>query len=306
MNPCNVGFSANLERVAGLAKGRRMLLLSSDDRMKPGAIAAYDRLAAALGPAADRAVWGATTTIIDGEGRETGNLPIDAKLWAGARTDETLSRAVGFPVRAMTAAEMLRRSLLLLRSPLPFAATCYPRALHDAVGGYAGGRLMNPDKWFAWKVLAVADAVYMIDHPLFEYRVHGGGQNAQEAKSGALKHLTDQYVATFNLPGDVLAKAGLTADEIAHAFVEQDIALRGLVALSEGWRRTARRSVRFAQAAYPDIVRRNSKVWLLRALLQLGPLGTSLAKLARARAQQRWTADLARAGVDAPTVTESS
>ena len=213
---------------------------------------------------------------------------------SSAPEDAELSRAVGFPVRAMPAAEMLRRSLQLLRSPLPFATTCYPRALHDAVGGYAGGRLINPDKWFLWKVLAVSDMVYVIDHPLFDYRVHGAGQNAQEARSGALKHLTDQYVATFNLPPNVLAKAGLGAEDIARAFVEQDIALRGLVSLAEGKRLTARRAVRFGQAAYPDMIQRNSKVWMLRALLALGPLGTSLARIARARVQARWAADLDR------------
>lgn len=271
-----------------------MLLLSSDDRMRPGALAAYARLEAALGARAERTVWGATTTIIDSDGRETSQLAADERLWGAAPIDATLSGAVGFPVRVLPAAEMLRRSLLLLRSPLPFAATCYPRSLHDAVGGYAGGRLMNPDKWFLWKLLAAADTVCMIDHPLFDYRVHAGGQNAQEARSGALKHLTDQYIATFNLPAGVLAKAGLSADEVADAFVEQDIALRGLVALAEGKRMTARRAVHFGQAAYPDTIRRNRKVWLLRALLQLGPLGTSFARLARTRTQARWAASVGR------------
>jgi len=44
VNPCNVGFSSNLERVAAMARGRRMLLLSSDDKMTPGALAAFHRL----------------------------------------------------------------------------------------------------------------------------------------------------------------------------------------------------------------------------------------------------------------------
>ena len=296
INPTNVGFAANLERVAGLARGRRMLLLSSDDRMRPAAVAAYRRLEAALGPAADRAVWGATTTIIDGEGRETGRLPVDERLWHGAVADDTLSRAVGMPVRGLPAAELLRRSLLLMRSPMPFATTCYPRALHDGVGGYAGGRLINPDKWFLWKLLAAAETAYIIDEPLFDYRVHGAGQNAQEARSGALKHLTDQYVATFNLPAGVLERAQLTSEDVARAFVEQDIALRGLVSLAEGKRLTARRSVRFAQATYPDMTRRNGKVWLLRLLLHFGPLGTSLARLARTRAQERWSAGFGHDG----------
>ncbi|MEJ7596864.1 MAG: glycosyltransferase [Kofleriaceae bacterium] len=290
VNPCNVGFSANLERAASLARGRRMLLLSSDDRMKDGAIAAYDRLEAALGPLAERAVWGAGTTVIDSNGAQTGEMPADRKLWRDAPIDPELTKAVGYPVRAMPAPEILKRSLELLRTPLPFATTCYPKAMHDEVGGYSGGRLMNPDKWFLWKLLGVADMVYVIDAPLFEYRIHGSGQVVQESKSGALKHLTDQYIATFNIPDATLTKVGLEREALARAFIEQDIALRGLVALSDGNRETARRSVYFGYAAYPSLARKNPKVWLLRALITLGPVGIKLARASRKRAQAAWQA----------------
>jgi hypothetical protein len=290
VNPCNVGFSANLERVASLARGRRMLLLSSDDKMRPGALAAYERLEAALGDNADRAVWGSASTVIDSDGNTTGYIEPDPKLWRDARVDAELSAAVGFQVRSLPAGQLLHRSLELLRTPLPFATTCYAKVLHDAVGGYAGGRLMNPDKWFLWKLLGAADTAYVIDEALFEYRVHGAGQLAQESRSGALKHLTDQYVATFSIPDEVLAKARVDRDVLARAFVEQDIALRGLAALSEGNRMTAWRAIKFAQAAYPDLVRSNAKVWILRALLLTGPVGTRVAAFARKRVERRWQA----------------
>ena len=290
VNPCNVGFAANLERVASLARGRRMLLLSSDDRMRDGAIAAYDRLEAGLGPAAERAVWGSSTAVIDGDGNVTGRIDADPKLWREARLEPELTEAVGYPVRSLPAPELLKRSLEMLRSPLPFLTTCYSRAMHDEVGGYSGGRLINPDKWFLWKLLGVAEMAYLIEEPLFEYRMHGSGQAPQEQKSGALKHITDQYIATFNLPDSMLTKTGLERDVLARAFIEQDIALRGLVALSEGRRETAMRGVHFGFAAYPRLARRNSKLWLLRALIGLGPVGVTLAKATRKRAQDAWQA----------------
>ena len=296
VNPCNVGFAANLERVASLGRGRRMLLLSSDDKMQPGALEAYARLERALGGAADRAVWGAGISIIDGAGAVTGEMRPDPKFWADAAIDERLSAAVGLPVRAIDAAALLRRSLELLRTPLPFATTCYPRALHDAVGGYSGGRLINPDKWFLWKLMSVAETVYAIDHPLFAYRVHDAGQGPQQARSGALKHLTDEYVATFSLPDSVLAKAGLERPALVRAFVEQDVALRGFVALSEGSRAAVRRTLHFALATYPEEARRNPKVWLLRALVGLGPVGTKVAQLGRERMEKRWQAREAARG----------
>jgi glycosyltransferase involved in cell wall biosynthesis len=295
VNSCNVGFSSNLERVAAMARGRRMLLLSSDDRMTPGALAAYERLETALGAAADTAVWGCSTAFIDSKGVRTGRrFDPDPKCWRDAREEPELSRAVGHPVRSIPAATLLRRSLELLRSPLPFLTTCYPKGLHDAVGSYAGGRLMNPDKWFLWKVLSAADTVYAIDHPLFEYRVHDGGQGPQELRSGALKHLADEYIATFNLPDEVLKKAGLKREVLAAAFIEQDVALRGLVALSQGRRAMARRGIDFGRAAYPELVRANPKVWALRALLALGPVGTRLAAVLRARVEDQWKAQQAQ------------
>lgn len=290
VNPCNVGFASNLERVAAMAHGRRMLLLSSDDKMAPGAVSAYERLESALGAKAGGAVWGTQTAVIDSDGATIGRFDPDPKLWRDAVVDDELSAAVGYPVRAIPAADLLRRSLEMLRSPLPFLTTCYPRALHDVVGGYAGGRLINPDKWFLWKLLAVAETVYAIDHPLFQYRVHDAGQGPQEQRSGALKHLTDEYVATFNLPEPVLAKAGLDRGTLAAAFVEQDVALRGFRALAQGKRATARRGINFGLAAYPNLVRKNPKVWALRALLSLGPVGTQVARVVEQRVEERWKA----------------
>ena len=295
VNPYNLGFAPNLERVAAMARGRFMLLLSSDDRMQPGAIDTYLRFAEALGERAAGAVWGCPTWVIDSAGNRTGRRDPDPKLWRDARDEPELTRAIGYPVRSVPAADMLRRSLELLRSALPFATTCYSRELHDAAGGYTGGRLINPDKWFLWKLLAVADAIYVIDHPMFDYRVHDAGQGPQEQRSGALKYLIDQYVSTFSLPDNLYARSGLDRDAVAAAFIEQDVALRGLVALASGQRSHARRTVDFGFATYPKLARGNRKLWALRALLALGPAGPPIARAVRQRVEARWTARESRA-----------
>lgn len=49
VNRRNVGFSGNLDRVAGMARGEFMLLLSSDDLMRPEALSVYDSLLGVLG-----------------------------------------------------------------------------------------------------------------------------------------------------------------------------------------------------------------------------------------------------------------
>jgi hypothetical protein len=290
VSPVNVGFAGNLDRAATLVSGDIMIMLSSDDLMGEGALALYDRLYEGLGRAGQRAVVASGRYVIDGTGKtlETRGLDHISWAWHGARKEEELSERLGVRVVSMGAPELLRRSLSLLRTPCPFATTAYPRPLYEAVGGYGNGRLMNPDKWFAWKLLSVADRAYFVDAPLFAYRRHANNQAAQQAASGALKHLVDQYVATFDMPDQVLNRARLSKEDLARAFIEQDIALRGLTALADGQRALARRTVRFGQAAHPREATRNWKVWCLRTLLALGPLGGVIASLSKGSAVRAW------------------
>ena len=134
---------------------------------------------------------------------------------------------------------------------------------------------LSARRWSTWSIIAVRESVHDAAGAA------GDGRGAQ--------HLTDQYIATFHLPDSVLKRRAQRAD-LARGFVEQDIALRGFVSLSEGRRSTARRMVHFGIAAYPDLARKNPKIWLLRAMLVLGPLGTKVAKAARVRAEQKWQA----------------
>src|SRR4051794_36793463 len=48
INERNFGFAANLDRVASMATGDVLIMLSSDDLMRPGALAAYRTLWAAV------------------------------------------------------------------------------------------------------------------------------------------------------------------------------------------------------------------------------------------------------------------
>ena len=296
VNSWNVGFAGNLDRACEGATGDRMLLLSSDDLARSDALSSYERLAAALGEAADYAIFGAAQIVIDGDGKPTGETRRDMRLWGGCVHDAALSEAVGAPVYRISAEELLRKSLLDLRTPLPFASTCYSRELYLRVEGYAGWPLYNPDKVFLWKLLTLAREVFFIDKPLFEYRFHQNNQAAQESQSGALKHLTDQYRATFDIAPETLARASLEKADLARAFVEQDIALRGLKMVAEGSRSLARRTLDFGRAAYPDLVRKSRKARALKALLAMGPLGTVMARNAYDRALARHRAGAAGDG----------
>lgn len=277
-NRWNVGFAGNLDRACAGAAGERMILLSSDDLAGPGALAAYAALAERLGEAAEKTVFCSGQHVIDGRSNITGRVDRDRRQWADAREDRELGAWLGAPVLRVPARALLARALAHMRNPLPFAATCYPRALYETVEGYGGGNLINPDKAFAWKLLSVADEAIYIDKPLFSYRVHETNQNAQQRASGALKHLMDQYRATFDTAPEVLAAAGMTREDLARAFIEHDVALRGLKSVAEGDGRLARRHLDFGRAAYPALAARSRRVWMLRAALALGPAGTAIAR----------------------------
>lgn len=290
VNRWNVGFAGNLDKAASQARGDFIVTLSSDDRMEPGALAAYSRLIDALGEDAKRTIFGCTVEVIDSDGVRFDEHGIDWKQWRGAVKDQRLSQAVGADVYRLPAHTLLKRSLELLRSPFEFLTTCFPRDVYEAVEGYGGQRLINPDKWFNWKALAAAQHAIVIDAPLFSYRVHNANQGSIQARSGALKHLMDQYAATFDLPAPVLAAAGLDNQTLAASFIEHDIGLRGLQTLADGDAHRASRGVAFGMAAYPALVRRNGKVWMLRLLLLLGPIGRMLARAAAGRARAAWAA----------------
>lgn len=293
VNRWNVGFAGNLDRATRNATGDRLLLLSADDLIAPDGLTAYARLAAALGESHRRAIFSSAQSVIDGDGVETGRSSLDRKLWQDAVLDGELSAAVGAPVWRAPATPMLRRSLKLMRVPFHFLTTCYSRELYEAVEGYGGGRLMNPDKAFAWKLLSVANEAFYVDAPLFRYRVHATNQNAQQARAGALKHLIDNYVASFDTSAAVVKRAGLRPDDLADAFIEQDVGLRGLKLVAEGKRGDARRGLALGKAAYPDRFRRSRTIVKLRMLLALGAAGTAIAARLLKRETRRWSAAMA-------------
>jgi glycosyltransferase involved in cell wall biosynthesis len=198
INPCNVGFAGNLDRVGSLATGDYMIMLPSDDLIKPGALLEYQSLLRELGENSSRVVLSATWDVIDSQGVKTGILGPDKLLWGNGDRTPRFDSVARFPVHAVGAEDLLKRCLMRLKNPFNFAATCFPRALYNEVGGYGGNRLVNPDKWYHWKLLSVADVAYFVDFPLFSYRWHSANQSALEMNAGSLKFLIDESKSTPN------------------------------------------------------------------------------------------------------------
>jgi len=134
VNACNVGFAGNLDRAARMAAGDWMLMLSSDDLLRPDALATYRALFDALGSESAAAVASSTVDVIDPDDKTTGRIgPPRKGVWTERDRAPELDATVGGPVYRMPARELLRRSVLTMQNPFPFAATVYPRSLYEAV-----------------------------------------------------------------------------------------------------------------------------------------------------------------------------
>jgi glycosyltransferase involved in cell wall biosynthesis len=281
-NRANVGFAGNLDRAASRATGDWMILLSSDDLMFDGALAAYAAVAAALGERAGRTVLCSSVQIVDENDvlGEVHAVPRHAMFRPDDVSPE-LSRIAGGETYRLSSGELLRRALGAMQNPLFFCATAYPRELYQRIEGYGGGRSVGPDKWFNWRLLGAADEVVFIRRPLFGYRWHSANQSAQQSASGALKFLVDDYANSFEIDRSLLERAGLSRQDVERAFIEYDVVRHGLALLAEQKRVSARRTLRFGQAAYPGHLARNPRAWAFRALLTLGPLGSFVARRLR-------------------------
>lgn len=277
VNACNVGFGGNLDRSARMAVGDWMIMLSSDDLMRGGALATYRKFIDHLGEGRRAMIASSSWDVIDSDDQVTGQTGPDPTLWYPSDRQSELESVVEAPVYGVPAGELLRRSLSQMKNPFNFAATVYAAPLYHQVEGYGGGRLYNPDKWFHWKVLGEAEMAYFIDRRLFAYRWHGSNQAAQEGASSSLKFLVDEYVSTLELEPSLLERIGLSRDQVMEAFVEYDIARHGLATLATGSRVRARRILDFGRAAYPQLVSRNRYARVLSTLLKLGPVGQKLA-----------------------------
>lgn len=279
-NQCNVGFAGNLDRTVQMARGDRIILLPSDDLLRPGILETYRKLYDHLGPRGERAIVGATVDLVDPEDKIIGKTGPDRRLWLESDRAPELDALLGGVVYRARGDELLKRCLRVMTNPYNLQTAAYPRALYDAICGYGGGRVINPDKWYHWRLLGVAEEAYYIDRPLGACRWHPSNQTAQQAASGALKYLIDEYVSTFEIDGKILERLGMTRREVEERFIEYDIARHGLATLGSGNRAKARRIVDFGQATYPTLAQKNRKIWALKALLAAGPVGEAVSKIA--------------------------
>ena len=281
-NNRNVGFAPNLDRaVAGHHRRPHhpAVVGRPDGARRARDLLPRDGLARRCAPTGRSSPRRATSSA--GTARSSATCARPAWCWRPADINWSLSATMGATVYEMSAEAVLERSLEVMRNPVWFASTAYPRALYDEVEGYRGQGLINPDKEFHWRVISAADTVVFVDIPLFSYRVHPSNQDAQQARSRR-SEATGRPVRALvqHRPSRVRARRASRADDLARNFIREDIAKRAILSLIERDTTAARRTISFGRAAYPDLMRTDPLALLARGLV-LGGVRSTAPVLAR-------------------------
>lgn len=282
INPCNVGFAGNLDRVAVLAKEPYCIMLSSDDLMRSDALAEYKKFIQLIGNKS--VAFSSRIGIIDPDDKPTTSTTHGGRktnLWKETDIDQVLTSAMGYNVYKVNAGEMLRRCILQLANPLSFLATCFSREAYEAVGGYSSSRIINPDRWFHLKLMAYVEDVYMLDKQLFDYRVHPTNQLSQQASSGHLKYIIDEYRASMEVDALMLQKSRLTIGYVQDSFIKNAIFKHGIGELAKGLWVKSLRIFFMGLATYPVRMVKNLYFLPYIGLLLLGPIGVGIIKIVK-------------------------
>lgn len=271
VNRTNIGFAGNLDEVGKMARGDWMIMLSSDDVVKEHALEVYRKFINLI-PTHQNFAFCSAFEKIDSYGNFLEFLNASgSSLWNEKDIDAELSKELGISIYKVKSAEMLKRCLSKFLNPFNFAATCYTREVYEKVGGYGGGRLINPDKWFHWKIMAELDYVYYIDSPLFQYRWHQNNQAGQQQQSQILKYWLDEYRNSFELTPAMLNKAGKSAKDIKKIFNKHCILAYVIKHLKQGNFPLAKRIFAFGLFCYPIEMRRNLFYYIIGPILKITP-----------------------------------
>ncbi len=280
VNQTNVGFAGNLDKSAEMATGDWIIMLSSDDLMTKEALNSYELfISNAVKKYGTEIAFCSAFDKIDGESKYLEYIGPSKRIWFEEDIDKDLSAMLGCNVYKVESATALRRCLTFFYNPFNFASTCFPASVYNKVEGYSSSRLINPDKWFHWKLLCKTGYVFYIDKPLFKYRWHNHNQASQQTQSGALKFWIDEYRSSFEISSEMLSKSGFTAEEVATAFVNRSVFPYVFKHLKLNERKMAFRIFAFGMATYPHISFKSRKTYLLFLLILLGPIGVLLTRM---------------------------
>jgi len=280
-NNYNIGFAPNLQRATSHARGDFIHLLSSDDLMKPHALAAYAHVIREVDEPHNLVLYSAVE-YFDNQGRITAyrEKAEDGYYMRGHKIKTPADLATRpqngqFPYHLYPGHEVLADSLGRLHTFGPFLSIIYSRRLWEAVEGYNAVRTIGPDKFFNFKLLAQNPVVAYVPLVLFQYRDFESPNRA--ALQTTIKQQIDDYLYTIEYREPELIELGLSRKRLIHTFLDRICLDYGFHFLSQRNYWHAVRLLAFAFASYPQIALLKPKTYALLGLLATGPLSLVLA-----------------------------
>ena len=277
-NPTNLGFAANIQACTSRAQNEYILVLSSDDKMRPGALSSYAGIIE-KNPG-KKLVLFSDVAIINESGKIIGSVSRSISDFKSQYHFKGVELTPGDgSFKQFSGHDILKKTLPGLNNFAPFLAVCYSRALYNKIGGYYGSRTIGPDKFFHFKLLEQNPQVFYAKSKLFEYRIHGSVNTMAQRQN--IKQQIDDYLYTLEYDDAFLNSLGLNKKSLVHSFID-DVCLRtGFSDLAQGRYRHAWQMLFFALAAYPVRTLKRGKSYLLWLLLLTGPFSVPLARLIR-------------------------
>lgn len=247
-NTINVGYAGNLDIVASLATGEWHIMLSSDDLMYSEALSLYDQIIQEHNNNPNILINSGFEKFDSDQPHLKTPFGLLTKVWKSA---QKIPSAIQHDTYKASSNVLLHYGILSFLSPYNFACLCYSKEVYQRAYGYSSSRLMNPDKWFHWKICAQSSYSLFIDKPLFGYRWHNQNQTALQNQSGILKYWIDEYRNCFELSTDMLAFANLSRTQSEKSFMRNIIIGYALGSLAYGFPLKALRITAFGIYAYP-------------------------------------------------------
>jgi glycosyltransferase involved in cell wall biosynthesis len=276
-NKFNVGYAGNLDVVTTLATGDWHIMLSSDDLMYAGALSIYNRIINDHDNNSNVLINSGYDKFENESPENKTYFGLNKNIWKNLNP---INPTDNIKIYKESSEVLLHNGILNFRSPFNFDCLCYSKELYEKANGYGSSRIMNPDKWFHWKIAAKSEYAVFIDIALFGYRWHNQNQTALQNQSGILKYWLDELRNCYETTDDLLDFAKLTREQVELSFLRKIIINYGYSSLAYGMPLKSMRIVAFGVFSYPKKFFKSGRALILLIAILLYPLTWLISKIA--------------------------
>lgn len=262
-NEINIGFGPNLDIATEQAKGDFIILLSSDDIMKPNALSVYAKILMSYEQGNENLVLFSAFDLIN----ENNHIFL-SKNAIPSHIDKALNTGLieGNRKNGLSIIKGNDALKITLRTTLSsvgqFCTTCYSKTLYDRVKGYRSQTTIIPDATFMHKICFLNPILIYTEENIFQYRIHQSSNYTNLQKMKNIKLLTDKYVLTQLYTSSDLNAIGLSTIEIKKAFIQHYCINVPFFSLLKGKGAKTYHHLFFGLASYPILSLQHFKFYI--------------------------------------------